>query len=162
MRLVSWLGFSAVIWVLDRITKSIVVQTLALGQEVQVLPVFSWVRLHNDGAAFSMFQGAHEAKRWFFVLLAGVFSAYLVNEIRRLPRHEWLQALAFSLILAGALGNMWDRLTVGYVVDFVLVHWGNAYFPAFNVADSAITVGAITWIWTLFVEWRTSRVAAGR
>jgi len=162
MRLVSWLGLSALVWVLDRVTKTIVTQTLALGEEVQVLPVFSWVRLHNDGMAFSMLQDAHESKRWFFVLLAGAFSVYLVTEIRRLPREEWLQAFAFSLILGGALGNLWDRLTVGYVVDFVLVHWRNSYFPAFNVADSAISIGAVTWIWTLFVEWRTRRVATDR
>ncbi len=161
MWLVRWLGISAVVVVLDRITKDIVTRTLALGQEVEVLPVFSWVRLHNDGAAFSFLQGAHESKRWFFVTLAAVFSVYLITEIRRMPREQWLQALAFALILGGALGNMWDRLTVGYVVDFLLLHWRNAYFPAFNVADSAITVGATVWIWTLIDEWRMRRTAAG-
>jgi signal peptidase II len=160
VRLLSWLAVATLVWTADRITKTIVTSTLALGQEVQVLPIFSWVRLHNEGAAFSMFQDAGEWKRWFFVMLATVFSVYLVTEIRRLAPGQWLQALAFSLILGGALGNLYDRLTVGYVVDFALVYWRNAYFPAFNVADSAITIGAITWITTLLIEWRARRVAS--
>jgi signal peptidase II len=162
MRLASWLGLAAVIWVLDRVTKLFVVESLALGQEVRVLPVFSWVRLHNEGAAFSVLQNAGEWKRWFFVSLAAVFSVYLVTEIRRLAPQQWVQALAFSLILGGALGNFYDRLTVGYVVDFALAHWRGAYFPAFNVADSAITIGAATWIATLLLEWRARRAVAER
>jgi len=159
----AWLSVSAIVVVLDRVTKLAVVSRLELGEEVPVLPVFSWVRLHNEGAAFSLLQNAGGWQRWFFVVLAVAFSIYLVYELRRLPASERLQAFGFSLILGGALGNMIDRATVGYVVDFALAHWRHTYFfPAFNVADSAITVGAIAWIWTMLREmWQRRGSGAG-
>ncbi len=107
-----------------------------------MLPVLDFTLLHNTGAAFSFLAGASGWQRWFFIGLAAVVSVVLVAWIWRTPRGEKLLPLALSLILGGALGNVIDRVEHGYVVDFIHVHWGAAYFPAFNVADTAITVGA--------------------
>src|SRR5512139_48008 len=117
----KWLGSAALIFTADRISKSIVATMLDLGERVSVWPVFSWVHLNNRGAAFSFLADGSGWQRWFFVALGIGF---------------------FAFILGGALGNLYDRIVHGFVVDFVLVHWGEYYFPAFNVADSAITVGA--------------------
>ena len=106
------------------------------------LPVFNIVRAHNHGAAFSMFDGASGWQRWAFSGLAAVVSTALIVWLARLERRANLVAAALALILAGALGNVIDRLRLGYVVDFLQVHWHEHYFPAFNVADSAITIGA--------------------
>jgi len=153
--LLPWLALSALIVIADQLTKWLVVQNLQLGERLQILPIFSWVRWHNDGAAFSFFSGG--GGRWFFVALAVVFSVFIVYELRRLPVPNRLMRYAYALILGGALGNGLDRLTVGYVVDFTLLHYGEWYFPAFNVADAALTVGAGCWIWTLLLEYLHER-----
>jgi signal peptidase II len=154
-----WLGLAAFVWLLDRASKVFVAHALALGEEVKVLPVFSWIRLHNQGAAFSVLDDAGGWQRWLFVALALGFAAYLLNELRRLPAREHLLGCAYSLVLGGALGNMWDRMFDGHVVDFVLIHWANHYFPAFNVADSAISVGAALWILAMLRDSRRQRRA---
>ena len=133
-------------WAIDRVTKGIVNSVLTLGQEVPMLPVFSWVRLHNEGAAFSILATQGGWQRWMFVALAVSFSIYLVTEIRRLPTTDRLLGWAYGLVLGGALGNLWDRAVHGYVVDFALAHYDDHYFPAFNVADSAISIGAVLWM----------------
>ena len=102
---------------------------LTLGEEVPVLPVFSWVRLHNEGAAFSFLADQSGWQRWMLVALAVAFSIYLMIEIRRLPATERLLGWAYGLVLGGALGNLWDRALNGYVVDFALAHYGDHYFP---------------------------------
>jgi len=155
----KWFALAAVAWVLDRATKAFVNSTLMLGQEVPILPIFSWVRLHNEGAAFSFLDDASGWQRWVFVALAIGFSAYLVTEIRKLPSNERLLGWAYGFVLGGALGNMWDRLMHGYVVDFALAHYGNHYFPAFNVADSAISIGATLWILAMLRDSRANRDA---
>jgi len=157
---VKWLSLAGFVWIADRITKHIVDITLVLGEARPVLPVFSWVRLHNEGAAFSFLDDADGWQRWFFVVLALAFSAYLISEIRRLPSAERLLGWAYGLVLGGALGNMWDRLMDGYVVDFLLVHYAGHYFPAFNVADSAISIGAALWILAMVRDGRRERAAA--
>jgi signal peptidase II len=154
---ISWIVVAAVVWLLDRGSKLFVVSAFSLGEERRVLPVFSWVRLQNQGAAFSFLDDAGGWQRWLFVALALVFAIYLVAELRRLPAHGRLLGWAYSLVLGGALGNMWDRLVDGHVVDFILVHWGHHYFPAFNVADSAISVGAALWIFAMLREWYHDR-----
>ena len=106
------------------------------------LPVFNLVLAHNRGAAFSMFHGASGWQRWVFSGLAAVVSVSLTIWLSRLERRANLLGIALALILAGAVGNVIDRLRLGYVVDFLQVHWHEHYFPAFNVADSAITIGA--------------------
>jgi len=141
-----WLGFAVLVVTLDRVAKYIVVQVLALGERVPVWPFFSWIHLQNDGAAFSFLSGAGGWQRWLFVAIAIGFSIYLIYEMRRLPVDKKLQGWAFALILGGAWGNLIDRVLSGRVVDFVLVHYQQYYFPAFNVADSAIFLGAVAWI----------------
>ena len=152
-----WFIVAGTVWVVDRITKSIVNAVLTLGEEVPVLPVFSWIRAHNEGAAFSVLAGQGGWQRWLFVALALAFSIYLIIEIRRLPATERLLGWAYALVLGGALGNLWDRALHGYVVDFALAHWGNHYFPVFNVADSAISIGATLWILSMLRDARRER-----
>ena len=154
-----WFALAVAVWVLDRVTKAFVNSTLMLGQEVPILPIFSWIRLHNEGAAFSFLDDASGWQRWVFVALAIGFSAYLVTEIRKLPANERLLGWAYGFVLGGALGNMWDRLVHGYVVDFALAHYGDHYFPAFNVADSGISIGATLWIVAMLRDARADRDA---
>ncbi len=156
----SWLALSALIVAVDQLTKWVVVTSLAYGERINVLPVFSWVRWHNDGAAFSMLAGSGGWQRWFFVALALAFTVFIVYELRRLKITERYMAFVYALILGGALGNMIDRLVQGYVVDFILVHYGDWYFPAFNVADIALSCGAGLWIGFLIVSGIRERNAA--
>jgi signal peptidase II len=148
----AWLWLSLVVIVLDQATKFLVTRFLALYERVEVLPVLDFTLLHNTGAAFSMLAGASGWQRWFFIGLACVVSVVLVVWIWRTPRGEKLLPLALSLILGGAIGNVIDRIWHGYVVDFIHAHWGDAYFPAFNIADSAITIGAALLILDAFRE----------
>jgi signal peptidase II len=98
--------------------------------------------LYNTGAAFSFLSGASGWQRWLFVLIAVVVSVMLVLWLKRTDRHQWWLGMGLSLILGGALGNLYDRIIHGFVVDFISVHYQNYYFPAFNLADTAITIGA--------------------
>jgi signal peptidase II len=138
-----WLALTLVVVLLDQITKAAIVARLELFDIITVWPVLEITHLHNTGAAFSFLAGASGWQRWFFVGLAGVVSVVIVIWLKRLPRHgQPLLASGLALILGGALGNVVDRLLHGHVVDFIHFHWGEAYFPAFNVADTAITIGA--------------------
>jgi signal peptidase II len=152
--MIKWLSISGLVLILDQATKAFVTHTLAHGERVAVLPVFSWVHWQNEGAAFSMLATAGGWQRWVFVTLALGMSAYILYELKRLDPREKLLGVAFSLILGGAIGNGVDRAVSGYVVDFILVHYRNWYFPAFNVADSALFLGAVCWIWLMFVDMR--------
>jgi signal peptidase II len=139
----------------DQGTKAWVEASLELRERIDVLPVFAWVHVQNTGAAFSFLAGGSGWQRWFLAALAVAFSAWLLRELARLTQGERLQAVAFALVLGGALGNLADRLLQGSVTDFVLVHWfDRAYFPAFNVADAAITIGAVLWIGLALLELR--------
>ncbi len=138
----AWLWLSVAVIALDQATKFLVTRFLELYERVEVLRVLDFTLLHNTGAAFSMLAGASGWQRWFFIGLASVVSVVLVVWIWRTPRGEKLLPLALALILGGAIGNVIDRIWHGYVVDFIHAHWGDAYFPAFNIADSAITIGA--------------------
>ena len=137
-----WLTLSAALIGLDQWSKYLVERSMQIYEARYCLPVFNIVRAHNRGAAFSMFDGASGWQRWAFSGLAAVVSTALIVWLARLERRANLVAAALALILAGALGNVIDRLRLGYVVDFLQVHWHEHYFPAFNVADSAITIGA--------------------
>jgi signal peptidase II len=137
-----WYLLALVVIVLDQYTKGLASSLLEYGRPV---PVFSWFNLtlqHNTGAAFSFLSDAGGWQRYFFSGVAVVISIALVVWLLRLSPGQWLLALALGLILGGAIGNLWDRLAHGYVVDFISVHYGGWYFPAFNIADSAISVGA--------------------
>jgi signal peptidase II len=150
----AWLWLSLAVVGLDQATKFLAKRFLELYERVEVLPVLDFTLLHNTGAAFSMLAGASGWQRWFFIGLAGVVSAMLIVWIWRVPRGEKLLPLALALILGGAVGNVIDRIWHGYVVDFIHAHWGEAYFPAFNIADSAITIGAALLILDAFREKR--------
>lgn len=137
-----WLALSGAIIVADQWSKQLIERSLQLAESRYYLPVFNLVRAHNRGAAFSMFDAASGWQRWVFSALAVAVSATLITWLARLERRAALMAAALASILGGALGNVIDRLRLGYVVDFLQVHWQQHYFPAFNIADSAITVGA--------------------
>jgi len=138
-----WLWLSVVVVGLDQLTKYLASANLEYGRPVELLPVFDLTLLHNTGAAFSFLAGAGGWQRWLFALLAAVVSIVLVVWLKRLKAHETWLAIALALVLGGALGNLYDRVVLGYVVDFISVHYQRYYFPAFNLADSGITVGAI-------------------
>ena len=136
-----WLAVSALVILLDWHTKQWASEALELYRPREV---FSWLNItlaHNYGAAFSFLSDAGGWQRWFFIVLASGVSMVLLVWLVRLPKKEWLTALGLSLILGGAIGNLVDRVQLGYVVDFIDVYYKNWHFPAFNVADSAITCG---------------------
>ena len=145
-RWMRWLALSAAVIALDLATKAWVSASFQLGESRELLPVFNLVLAHNTGAAFSFLAGAGGWQRWLFTTITVVISVALVIGLRRNDTKP-LIATAFALVLGGALGNLYDRLTLGYVVDFLDFHWGRAHFPAFNVADSAITVGVALLLW---------------
>jgi signal peptidase II len=141
-----WLAISAAVIVLDLATKWAVSAAFQLGESRPVLPFFNLVLAHNTGAAFSFLNDAGGWQRWLFTIVTVVVSVVLVVLLRRHERNALL-ASAFALVLGGALGNLYDRVTLGYVVDFLDVHWAGWHFPAFNVADSAITLGVALLLW---------------
>jgi len=140
--LAPWLGIATAVIVLDQLTKAMIVAAFRLGDARTVTPFFDIVRAHNRGAAFSFLNDASGWQRWFFVALGIAAAAFIVWLLRR-HGGQRMFGWALALILGGALGNVIDRLVHGHVVDFVQVHWQQHYFPAFNVADSAITIGAM-------------------
>jgi signal peptidase II len=152
-----WLPLSAAVIILDHAVKAWMLHHFAPFERVHVLKVLDIILTFNTGAAFSFLSEASGWQRWLFVLLALAVSAALIVWLRRLDaRVHGLLSCGLALIVGGALGNMVDRLTTGKVIDFIHVHWGRAYFPAFNVADSAITIGAVL---LLIDAWRETRVA---
>ena len=138
-----WLWLSVGVIVLDQLSKLYIATHMRLFEVIYVLPVFNIALLHNTGAAFSMLAGAAGWTRWFFLVLALVIVGFIVVWLMRMPANagRWV-AGGLALVAGGALGNAMDRLTLGYVVDFLQFHWQGWFFPAFNVADSAITLGA--------------------
>ena len=142
----KWLALAAVIVVIDQITKYFIVQKFVLHETLYLTPFFNLVRVHNTGAAFSMLADAGGWQRVFFIGIAVVASVWVVWLLRRHPEQK-LFCLALGMILGGAIGNLIDRVLFGSVVDFVQVHYAGYFFPAFNVADSAITCGAGVLIW---------------
>jgi len=141
-----WLVVSAAVVVADLATKAWVSGSLAYGDVVTLTPFFNLVLTHNTGAAFSFLAGAGGWQRWFFTVVAIAISIVLVVMLRR-PQRDRLVPLALALVLGGALGNLWDRLALGHVVDFLQLHAAGYYWPAFTVADSAITVGVVLLVW---------------
>jgi signal peptidase II len=139
-----WLGLSVLVIVLDQLSKAWVLATLPEFQPVPVIDGFwNWFRTYNTGAAFSFLSDAGGWQKYLFVVLAVVISAVLARTLSRMRRDEWKTALPFALVIGGALGNVIDRLLHGHVVDFIQWYWRGHYWPAFNIADSAIVGGAI-------------------
>ena len=139
--LVLWLGVAAVVLLADQFTKILILGHYQLGDSTVVTAFFNVVRVHNAGAAFSFLSDASGWQRWLFVGIGAVAMVLIVWMLRSNPTQRLFSA-ALALILGGAVGNVLDRLLYGYVVDFIDVHWAGWHFPAFNVADSAISVGA--------------------
>ncbi len=142
----SWLALAVVILVFDQLTKYLVAQSFTVGQAVELTPFFNLVLVYNPGAAFSFLSDQSGWQRWLFVGIALAASAWIVYLLRKYP-HERLFALALALVLAGATGNVIDRILYGAVIDFLDFHVYGRHWPAFNVADSAITCGALLLVW---------------
>ncbi len=138
----AWLGLALVVVLLDQLSKTVVIGALPLNDSRTVTTWFNLVRVHNSGAAFSFLAGATGWQRWFFIGLGTLASGFIVWMLKKHPTQK-LFCFAVTLIMGGAVGNVIDRLLHGHVVDFIQVHYGGWYFPAFNLADSAITLGAI-------------------
>jgi len=138
----AWLALAAGVVVLDQISKAWILSVFQPGESLRVLPVFDLVLLFNPGASFSFLADAGGWQRWFFTVLALGVSVWLVALLRQ-HAGERLMPLALALILGGAIGNVIDRLRFGAVVDFLHFHWNEHYFPAFNVADSCISIGVV-------------------
>ena len=146
----KWLWLAVAVIAVDLGTKALASEMLTYGDPVPVVPLFNLTLLHNTGAAFSFLADAAGWQRWFFVGLAVVVSGVLVYWLKGLKRHETWTAVAIALILGGAIGNVYDRVVHGYVVDFLHFYWQDWHFPAFNLADTAITIGAGMMILDIF------------
>jgi signal peptidase II len=157
----NWLWVSLAVLVLDQYTKHLIMANFEEFERLVLLPYFELMRLHNEGAAFSFLSNASGWQRWLFTVLGLGVSAGILVWLRRLaPTGQHLLAAGLALVLGGALGNVVDRVLWGHVVDFIRVHYEDWYFPAFNVADSAITVGAALLILDNLLELGRSRKSA--
>lgn len=144
-----WLPLSAAVCAIDLATKAWVSAIFRLGEVREVTSFFNLVLWHNPGAAFSFLADAGGWQRWFFIVVTLLVVGMLLAMLRKQPANLPL-GLAVGLVVGGALGNLWDRVTLGYVVDFIQLHAGGYYWPAFNVADSAITGGIMLMLWDGF------------
>lgn len=144
---IAWLWLSLIVIAADQLTKWLIVQNFDVYDSIRINEFLNIARHHNTGAAFSFLSDQGGWQRWLFVGLASVVSVAIVIWLRKLPRrgYRWL-AFALALILGGAIGNVMDRVHFHYVIDFIQVHWKDAYFPTFNVADIAISIGAFVLI----------------
>ena len=138
-----WLWLSAAVIAADQITKYAASAVLELHQPVAVMPFLNLTLTYNKGAAFSFLSDAGGWQRWFFAVLTVVVATIIVVWLTRLKPGQRMLGCALALVLGGALGNLWDRLVIGAVVDFIDVYYGSWHWPAFNIADSAICVGAV-------------------
>lgn len=143
MQMLKWVWLSVVVIALDQLTKYLATSYLSYQEPVGVIPYFNLTLLHNTGAAFSFLSDATGWQRWFFTIAALVVSALIVIWLYRLETSQRWLAVALALVLGGALGNVWDRFTLGYVIDFIDLYYEQWHWPAFNIADSAISLGAV-------------------
>jgi signal peptidase II len=146
-----WYALAAAIVLLDHYTKGLASSGLDYGRPVTIFNWFNLTLQHNTGAAFSFLSDAGGWQRYFFTIVASVISLGLAIWLCLISRGQRLLAFSLALVLGGALGNLWDRIVLGYVVDFISVHYQGRYFPAFNIADSAISVGAALMLLESFV-----------
>lgn len=150
----KWLWVSVVVLLLDQSTKLLADAMLVMHQPVDIVPMFALTKTYNLGAAFSFLSDASGWQRWFFVTLTVIVSIILLVWLRRLGPGEVRTALALALILGGAIGNLIDRLLYGHVIDFLDVYYGDWHWPTFNIADSAISIGAFLLILDAFLGHR--------
>ncbi|MEJ2611781.1 MAG: signal peptidase II [Candidatus Thiodiazotropha sp.] len=149
--MVRWLWLSLVVILLDQATKQVAESMLTLHQSIYVMPIFDLTLIYNEGAAFSFLSEQNGWQRWFFTILGIGVSGVLVAWLWRLKQVEKWVAVALSLIIGGAIGNVIDRLLFTHVIDFLHFHYQEYYWPAFNVADSAITLGVAVMIFDALV-----------
>ena len=142
-RALTGYAIAVVIVVLDQWTKHWATAALEYRQPVEMTSWFNLMLAHNTGAAFSFLADAGGWQRWFFTAIAGAVSVFMIAWLSRLPQSRVWLGIGLGLILGGGVGNLWDRVVQGYVVDFISLHYGDWYWPAFNIADSAISVGAV-------------------
>ena len=156
-RAAVWLLLSALVVLADQLSKSYITSHYGEFEFTTVLPILDITRMHNVGAAFSFLATASGWQRWLFITLAVTVSIGIVVWLYRMPRSQGLLACGLALVLGGAIGNVIDRIRLGAVIDFIHFHWDRAYFPAFNIADSAITVGAACLILDALLEPKRAR-----
>jgi len=158
---VIWLLLSALVIALDQLTKAIALNVLQPYIPQPVIPgLLNWTLAFNTGAAFSFLADQEGWQRWLFTGLASVVSIVLIRWLMRLPRADWRTCLPLALVIGGALGNLIDRLRAGHVTDFIQVYYGEWAFPSFNVADSAISVGAVVLVWFGLISTRKTSISA--
>ena len=139
----QWFWITALIIVFDQASKILADHFLQYHQPIEIFPMFNLTLMYNKGAAFSFLANAGGWQRWFFLVLTSVVSLFLLFWLKKLKTHQVLQYSALALILGGAIGNLIDRAIYGHVIDFIDVYYQQHHWPAFNIADSAITVGAV-------------------
>jgi signal peptidase II len=149
---VRWLWLTLLCLLLDQVTKQWVAGSFNLYESVNVLPIFSLTYVHNLGAAFSFLADQGGWQRWFFTAIAAIASIVFIVWLAKTPKSQRLLSIAFALMLSGALGNLIDRVLFGYVIDFLDFHWAGYRFPAFNVADTVIFIGAALMILESFIS----------
>lgn len=137
-----WYWIAALVFMADQLSKLWVLSNFKLGESIQILPIFNFTYVRNYGAAFNFLSDAGGWQRWLFTFIAIGFSLLLSVWLRQQSHKMWRLNLSYTLVIGGALGNLIDRLQHGYVVDFLHLYWNNSHYPAFNIADSAICVGA--------------------
>jgi signal peptidase II len=154
-----WLWLSAFVLVIDQLTKRVVDTSMQLHETIELIPFFQLTYMRNEGAAFSFLSGAGGWQRWFFIGLAVIASVFICFWLKRLANTQRWEAIAWALVLGGALGNLIDRILYGYVIDFLDVYYGDWHWPALNVADSAITLGVILLLMDSFWPTQSKRIS---
>ena len=150
--MLRWYMLSFTVIIIDQITKYFAVEKLALHEVKSIYEGFNLILIYNEGAAFSFLSDAGGWQRWFLIGVSCVVCVFIVVWMYQSISKSKCLLAGLSLILGGALGNLWDRLSLGYVVDFIEVYYEDLYWPAFNIADSAITIGAILLILDIFLK----------
>lgn len=148
-----WLALSLIIFIADQITKYYANTLLDLHVPNAIWPSFNLTLVYNKGAAFSFLSDASGWQRWFFIVLGTIIAVVIIKWLRDLPRHEKWYAMALALVLGGAFGNVCDRIFIGYVIDFIDVYYAGYHWPVFNIADSAISVGAVMLVVDVIKKW---------
>ncbi len=146
-----WLGISAIVLALDLYTKHLIQSTFVYGEHLTITRFFDLVHFRNEGAAFGFLNDAGGWQKWFFTAISITAAVVIIYLIKKHSKQK-LFCLGLALVLGGAIGNLYDRLTLGYVVDFLYFHINEYYWPAFNVADSAICVGVAILLWDSFKQ----------
>lgn len=152
MKVYRWLLLSIIIVMVDQLSKQIVVQQMQLFQSIEVLPFFNFYYIHNYGAAFGFLNDQPGWQRWFFTIITSIISLGLLVWISKLRASQKLLILALVFVLGGALGNLYDRVVYGYVIDFIDWHVSGYHWPSFNIADAAISMGALLLILDTFMN----------